>query len=159
MLWTKRVMFGLIIFLAVGQLIRFPRTNPPINPAHEIGASVPLTPAVAEVFSRSCNDCHSNRTVWPWYSNVAPSSWLVIYDTDHARSRMNLSEWTAMTPQQHKRVLDRMCSEVTQGDMPEWQYLLIHTRARLSSAEVQAVCEWSKAASANLADKAVEVMR
>jgi hypothetical protein len=154
MVRIKRVVFGLILFLAVGQLIRFPRTNPPIDPTHEVGASIPLTPMVAETFNRSCNDCHSNRTVWPWYSNVAPASWLVIYDTDHARRRMNLSEWDAITPQQQKRALDRMCSDVTRGDMPEWQYLIIHTEARLSSAEVQAVCDWSKTASASLLDKA-----
>lgn len=154
MVQIKRVILGLILFLALGQLIRFPRTNPPINPAHEVGASIPLTPIVAEVFSRSCDDCHSNRTVWPWYSNVAPASWLVIYDTDHARRRMNLSEWNAITPEQQKRALDRMCSDVTRGDMPEWQYLIIHTKARLSGTDVQAVCDWSKGASANLAARA-----
>jgi Haem-binding domain len=117
MVWIKRVVMGIVIFLVAGQLIRFPRTNPPINPAREIGASIPLKPTVAEVFNRSCNDCHSDRTVWPWYSYVAPASWLVIYDADHGRRRMNFSEWDAITPQQRKRVLDRMCSDVTNGDI------------------------------------------
>ena len=150
MVWMKRAVLGLIIFLIVGQVVRFPRTNPPINAEQEVGASISLTPTVAEVFNRSCNDCHSNRTAWPWYSSVAPASWLVIYDTYQGRRRMNLSQWDATPPQQHKRVLDRMCSDVTNGDMPEWQYLIIHRQAKLSSTEVLAVCDWSKAASANL---------
>jgi len=148
--WMKRVVLGLIVFVVLGQAVRFPRTNPPINPAREIGASIPLTPTVAEVFDRSCNDCHSDRTTWPWYSNVAPASWLVIYDTYEGRRHMNFSQWNAMTPQRQKRALDRMCSEVTNGEMPEWQYLIMHRQAKLSSAEVQAVCDWSKAANANL---------
>lgn len=67
---------------------------------------------------------------------------------------MNLSEWNATTPQQHKRNLDRMCSDVTKGDMPEWQYLIMHPQAKLSPADIQAVCAWSKAASASLTQKA-----
>ena len=154
MIWVKRILLGLAIFLVVGQVVRFPRTNPPIDPSREIGAAIPLTPAVSGIFERSCDDCHSDRTVWLWYSGVAPSSWLVIYDVHGARKKMNFSEWNATTPQQHKRNLDRMCDDVTKGEMPEWQYLIMHQNAKLSPADVQVVCDWSKAASAGLAQKA-----
>jgi hypothetical protein len=59
---------------------------------------------------------------------------------------MNLSEWAAHTPEQQKRLLDRMCPDVTKGEMPEWQYLLVHRQAKLSPADVQAVCSWAEAA-------------
>jgi Haem-binding domain len=146
----KKILLGLVVFLIVAQVVRFPRTNPTIDPSREIGAAIPLTPTVSGIFERSCNDCHSDRTVWLWYSGVVPSSWLVIYDVHGARQKMNFSEWNATTPQQHKQLLDRMCSEVTNGDMPEWQYLIMHQKSKLSPEDVQAVCAWSKAASANL---------
>ena len=145
-IWVKRIVLGLVIFLVVVQVIRFPKTNPPIDPAREIDASIPLTPAVSAIFERSCNDCHSNRTVWLWYSDVAPASWLVAYDVHEGRQRMNFSEWDATTPQEHSKLLDRMCSDVTEGEMPSWQYLPMHPQAKLSPADVQAVCDWAKAA-------------
>ena len=153
-IWVKRVLIGLVVFLLLGQVVRFPRTNPPIDPAREIGAAIPLTPAVSGIFERSCNDCHSNRTVWLWYSGVAPSSWLVYYDVHEARRRMNFSDWEATTPQQHNRLLDRMCSDVTKGDMPEWQYLIMHPKAKLSAGDIQAVCDWAKAAGQTPSPKA-----
>ncbi len=64
MIWVKRILLGLVIFLIVGQVVRLPRTNPPINPSREIGAAIPLTPEVSGIFEKSCNDCHSDRTVW-----------------------------------------------------------------------------------------------
>ena len=152
-IWVKRVLLGLLVFLVVGQVIRLPRTNPPIDPKREIGATIPLTPAVAEIFDRSCNDCHSNRTVWLWYSGVAPASWLIFYDVHEGRQRMNFSEWDATTPQQHKRSLDRMCPDVTNGEMPSWQYMPLHPNAKLSAADVQAVCDWAKVASESLTPK------
>jgi hypothetical protein len=153
MIWVKRVVVALIIIVVVGQVVRLPRTNPPINPAREIGASLSLTPTVAAVFERSCNDCHSNRTVWLWYTGVAPSSWLVFYDVHEGRQRMNFSEWDGHTREQQRKLLDRMCPDVTEGEMPEWQYLIMHRQAKLSPEEVQAVCDWAKAAGKTFVSK------
>lgn len=153
-IWVKRILVGLVVFLVVGQVVRFPRTNPPIDPAREINASLPLTPTVSGIFERSCDDCHSNRTVWLWYSGVAPASWLVAYDVHNARRRMNFSDWQATTLEQNSRSLDRMCSDVKKGDMPEWQYLIMHPKAKLSAADVQAVCDWANDAGRKLAQKA-----
>jgi hypothetical protein len=146
LIWVKRFAVALVVFIVAAQVVRPPRTNPPVEPSREIGASLPLTAAVAAVFERSCNDCHSNRTVWLWYSGVAPASWLVAYDVHEGRSRMNFSEWDAHTPEQQKKLLDRTCSDVTKGEMPEWQYLLMHRQAKLSPSDVQAVCSWAEAA-------------
>jgi hypothetical protein len=146
LIWVKRVVVALVLFVVIGQAVRPSRTNPPVDPSKEIGATLPVPIPVAAVFERSCNDCHSNRTVWLWYSKVAPASWLVAYDVHEGRQRMNFSDWNAHTPEQQKKLLDRMCSDVTKGEMPEWQYLLMHQQARLSPPEVQAVCSWAEAA-------------
>ncbi|MGH9535353.1 MAG: heme-binding domain-containing protein [Terriglobales bacterium] len=84
------------------------------------------------LFQRACFDCHSSNTVWPWYSNVAPMSWLVERDVQDGRRRMNLSEWNR--PQKDAA---NVANRVRSGDMPLWYYLPMHPRARLSAAEKQ----------------------
>src|SRR5579884_867516 len=107
--WLKRTILTLVVLFVAIQFVRPPRTNPPINPNLEISAVHPLAPEVESIFTRSCNDCHSNRTVWPWYSGVAPSSWLVAGDVNEGRSKMNLrmgnvsGEETIRLAQRHVR--------------------------------------------------------
>ena len=143
--WLKRtIIIVAAVFVAI-QFIRPSRTNPPVNAGLEITSVQSVSPAAKSILDRSCSDCHSNRTVWPWYSEVAPSSWLVASDVNGARNRMNLSEWG--TYPEYKR-LDRIkdiCDEVTKGNMPPWQFLLMHSSARLSPADVNALCQWTKA--------------
>ncbi len=143
--WLKRtIIIVAAVFVAI-QFIRPSRTNPPVNAGLVITSVQSVTPAAKSILDRSCSDCHSNRTVWPWYSQVAPSSWLVASDVNGARRKMNLSEWG--TYPEYRR-LDRMkgiCDEVTRGNMPPWQFLLMHSAARLSPADVNALCQWTKA--------------
>ncbi len=87
------VLIILACAVVVIQFIRPARTNPAIDPAQTIESRLQVSPQVAGIFDRSCNDCHSNKTRWPWYSNVAPVSWLVIGDVNDARSVMNFSQW------------------------------------------------------------------
>lgn len=82
----------------------------------------------------ACFDCHSNETHWPWYSNIAPISWLVQHDVDAGRDKLNFSEWDR--PQAEA---DEAAEVVDEGEMPPWQYKLLHPKARLSSAELQAL--------------------
>ena len=124
LIWVKRLSLGLVVFVVLAQLIRPSRTNPPIEHAREIGANLSLTPEVGAIFERSCNDCHSNRTVWLWYSGVAPASWLVAYDVHEGRRRMNFSEWDAHTSQERIKLLDRMCPDVSKGEMPGFHIYL-----------------------------------
>ena len=85
---------------------------------------------------RACFDCHSNETVWPWYSHIAPVSWLVQRDVNGGRSHLNFTEWDR--PQQHAK---DVAEQVKQGDMPPWFYLPMHAAARLTSAEKQALID------------------
>lgn len=87
-----------------------------------------------ELAVRACYDCHSNQTVWPWYSNIAPVSWLVQSDVDEGRNKLNFSEWSR--PQKEAK---KSAEEVQEGEMPEWYYVVAHPEAQLSSAERQAL--------------------
>ena len=112
-------------FLAI-QLVPYGRdhTNPPVT--GEPAWDSPETRATAVV---ACFDCHSNETVWPWYSNVAPISWLVQKDVDEGRDELNLSTDAAD--------VEEMIETIREGEMPPWQYKPAHPAARLSEREQQ----------------------
>ena len=141
----RLVRWALIVFLVVfigAQFIRPDRTNPPSQP----GASLltKATPQVASILDRSCRDCHSNETRWPWYTNVVPTSWLVAYDVHEGRDHFNFSTWTSYDTDEQDKLLNGMCSLAKRGRMPLPKYLLIHRDAKLSEPEIAALCAWSE---------------
>lgn len=101
-------------------------TNPPVM--SEVQWDSPRT---QELFNRACADCHSNETKYPWYSNIAPISWLITHDIDEGREKMNVS----MIGIQKKNKLKDAADEVKEGEMPIPPYLIAHPEARLSDAE------------------------
>jgi hypothetical protein len=105
--------------------------NPPV-------AAEPMwnSPETRALFKRACFDCHSNETVWPWYSNVAPVSWLVQNDVDGGRRHINFSEWNS--PSRHAK---DVANEVSHGDMPPNIYLPMHPEAKLTNADIKALID------------------
>ncbi|MBI2840199.1 MAG: heme-binding domain-containing protein [Acidobacteria bacterium] len=144
----------LVALLACAQLIRVERSNPASDPARSIHARTQMTPRVAEILDRACRDCHSNTTRWPWYSHVAPASWLVTNHVNHGRRHLNFSTWDARTAhggwKGPAEKLDQICEEVSGGAMPLASYTLIHRSARLSPYDAQVLCEWAKAESGRM---------
>lgn len=148
-LWIKRLMLAAFIILGVGQVFRPARTNPPIDPKREIHSNLSIHVHVAATLARSCNDCHSNRTVWPWYSHVAPASWLVVSDVNHGRKALNFSEWSTYGAKQQRAHLQEICKEVTEGEMPGLSYRLMHRDAALNEDDVAAICNWTQTSTEN----------
>ena len=132
---NKRIIIGVGLVIVVGfiaiQFIPYghAHSNPPVQAEPKWD-----TPQTRELVQRSCFDCHSNLVVWPWYSNIAPVSWLVQQDVDGARAKLNFSEWNL--PQRETRGAGR---QVQQGEMPPAKYLMLHPTARLSAEEKQAL--------------------
>jgi len=124
------------------QAIPAERGNPPVDSSRTIFASEALPAKVEMVLRRSCQDCHSNQTRWPWYSYVAPMSWIVAHDVHAARRQMNFSEWAGYSEKKREERLNGICEQVVNGDMPEGKYALIHRRARISADERAAICQW-----------------
>jgi len=105
---------------------------------------------VENIFKRSCYDCHSNQTTWPWYSGVAPISWFVISDVTRGRAKMNFSEWGKYSQNKQSIKLDKICDQITDGNMLLKQYLYIHKDAVLSQQEKDILCNWAKSESDKL---------
>jgi len=140
--WARRVLLIVLVAVIGAQFVRPNRTNPPLNPAHSL---LPKASAdVRAIFERSCRDCHSYETRWPLYSQVAPMSWFVAGHVRDGRERFNFSEWTTYDSDEQDKLLGGMCSLTKRGRMPLPSYLLIHRDAKLSAADVNAICVWSE---------------
>ncbi|HEX9366770.1 MAG TPA: heme-binding domain-containing protein [Vicinamibacterales bacterium] len=129
-----------MVFIGM-QFVRPDRTNPPVLAAASLKASAP--PAIKALLDRSCRDCHSNETRWPWYSQVAPASWLLASDVHQGRERFNFSEWTSYPSDEQDKFLGAMCKLTERGRMPLPPYGLIHWDAKLSAEDVRTLCAWS----------------
>jgi len=125
--------FGIILILGIVvalliQLVPYGRnhTNPPVVEEPNWDSQQTRDLAV-----RACFDCHSNEVIWPWYSNIAPISWLVQRDADVGREVLNFSDWRNYPPEE----ADELGEVIAEGEMPPSQYLLLHAQARLTSGE------------------------
>lgn len=97
------------------------------------------------LFRRACQDCHSERTSYPWYSYVAPMSLLVRQDVARGRQWFNMSRWDAYPLVRKERLLSEIANQVEDRDMPLRQYTIVHREARLSDDEVEAIFRWTQA--------------
>jgi len=117
---------GLLAVFVVIQFIPEARTNPPVTREVKWDA-----PATRELAKRACFACHTNETAWPWYSHVAPMSFLVVGHVNDGRRRMDFSEWDK--PQ--RATFKDVDENISDGEMPIWNYVLVHRQAKLTPAE------------------------
>ena len=135
----------------VSQFFGPAKTNPVADASQSIESRLQVTPQVAAILDRSCNDCHSNKTRWPWYSNVAPVSWFVIDHVNEGRQNINFSEWGRYTQQDVDGLLKQICREVKAGVMPLGSYTPLHPGSKLSTEDVKTLCDWTAAERARIA--------
>ena len=112
------------------------------------GARVPLE--VRSTIDRSCRDCHSEATRYPWYSHIAPVSWLINSDIKQGRERLNFSKWSEYSVIRRERCLSEIANQVKDGGMPLAIYTFIHRDAKLSNADINTIFEWTQAERARL---------
>lgn len=138
---------GIIIVVGfIGIQFKQPdRTNPPLDESKTIYALLNVKPEVKALLDRSCADCHSNNTTWPWYSYIAPASWLVGEDVKEGRKHFNLSVWGSYTRKRAIAKLDEMCMELQDDKMPLKSYRIMHPSTVLSKQDIDLICEWAEA--------------
>ena len=134
--------FFLTLF-AGAQFVRPARDNPPAVAGQSIEESSPPPADVSKVLNRSCMDCHSNRTVWPWYSNVSPVSWFLKGHVDRGRDHLNFSEWARYDRRETMYLLKDICKTASAGTMPLGSYALVHRDAALTPDDVRTLCTWA----------------
>ena len=141
---VKKLIFSLAAFLVVIQFVQPRTTNPPVIASRALAARVQIPTEVQSVLTRACGDCHSNATVWPWYSHVAPISWVAVDDVNEGRRHMNFQDWDSRAPSRPSDPPLDICKEVKEGGMPPFSYRMLHRDARLAPQEIDALCSWSQ---------------
>ncbi len=138
----KTIFLILLILLILIQFIRVDQTNPVSKSESNyfVVASVPTQ--VQSIMRESCFDCHSNHTVYPWYSKVAPVSWFLNNHINEGREKINLSEWDKYTAEDQIKILEECIEVIEENEMPLKSYVLIHSKAKLSDEEKDALIQW-----------------
>ena len=146
------LVIGVCVFVVL-QFFGPARTNPTAAQSLALESHVQVPPNVKGILERSCADCHSNNTRWPFYSRVAPVSWFVIDHVDDGRRELNFSEWGNYDKRQQNHRLEDMCELVGDGEMPLSSYTPLHPGSKLTPEDIKTLCDWTKAASIQLESK------
>ena len=138
----RKGLLGLGVAIVAIQLVPVDRASPPV------AADVAAPANVRAVLKRACYDCHSNETAWPWYSRVAPVSWLVAQDVREGRKELNFSDWGSYAAKRQVRKLKEVREQVADGEMPPWFYVAVHREAVLSAEDKALLKAWTLAGGA-----------
>ena len=150
----KKALKIAVIVLVVGfiviQFIRPDFTNPPFNQAETLEATTAVPENVKAILSRSCTDCHTNETKYPWYSKIQPSAWFLKDHIDDGRRELNLSVWKTYEARRQRKKLSEICEQVQTREMPLPSYLWIHWDAKMSDEDIRTLCDWTESESAKI---------
>lgn len=128
---------AVILTLVLIQLAPVERTNPPVE------KEITAPDTVKAILRNACYDCHSNQTKWPWYSSIAPVSWLLVSDVTDGREELNFTTWNRYPAKKQAAKRKKIWEEVKDGEMPPLPYRLIHPEARLTDGEKEQLRTWS----------------
>ena len=144
----KIIAIVIVSALVVIQFIRPDFTNPAVNSAETL-----QTPEnIGAILKRSCADCHSNETVYPWYARVQPAAWFLKDHIDEGRRELNFSIWNTYEKNKQSRKFEEICEQIKYKTMPLPAYLWVHWSAKLSDEEIKTLCDWTASESVRLAN-------
>jgi hypothetical protein len=138
-----------VVVFAAAQLVRPERVNPSIDVSRTIQAHEREAGGMVAVLDRACGDCHSNSTVWPWYTQVAPLSWLMAYAVREGRNAVNFSEWAGYSAGEQRTLLVASCHDATEGKMPGRPWTMLHPETQLSAHDIDTICDAARRAEAD----------
>ena len=133
----KIILILIVVLLLAIQFIPVDRTNPPVK------AEIDAPANVKAIFKKACYDCHSNETVWPWYSYIAPVSWLIADDVEEGRDHLNFSGWENLSRQDKAKEKDEIWEHIEKDEMPLGKYKFMHPEAKLSQKEKDIIKDWA----------------
>ena len=145
MKWLTRVLLVLLVLFIVAQFFRPSIVVPRVDETKTLYHVESVPPDARAILHRSCDDCHSNRTVWPWYNRISPVSWWLADHVKKGRKELNFDEWADFKPRRKVRKLQELCEQVKERKMPLKSYLPLHAHAKLTDADRGALCTWSSA--------------
>lgn len=131
----KKILIVLLVAFVIIQFFRIDKTNPPVNKGTDFLVIKNTPENVAKVIKTSCYDCHSNETLYPWYTNIQPVAWFLKNHIEDGRKELNFSNFATYTPEKQAHKLSDAANEVQKGGMPLSSYTIIHTDANLNAEQ------------------------
>jgi hypothetical protein len=145
----RKTIFIILIVFVIIQFIRPARNVSTETSPSDIAQVYSVPGDVNEILKRACNDCHSNNTSYPWYSNIQPVGWWLQHHVNDGKSELNFSEFATYTPKRQHHKMKETVETVQEKEMPLGSYLWTHNEASLSDAERKTLIDWAK----NLGDE------
>jgi hypothetical protein len=148
----KKILITVVIILVVIQFIR-PARNISATPSpHDISSVYTVPDSIKNIMAVACDDCHTNNTRYPWYSNIQPVGWWLQNHVNEGKRHLNYSEFTSYDKKKQYKKMDETAKEVKEGGMPLNSYLWIHKDAKLTQQEKDMIVHWAQ----QLSDKIIE---
>lgn len=153
--WSKRkkILIGLLLLFLAAQAIRPAKNEGAATGPKDIAHTVAVPDSVMTVLKKSCYDCHSNHSTYPWYDRIAPVSWWVSHHIDEGKRELNFSIFGEYTVRRQAKKMEETAEQVEEGDMPLKSYLIMHGDASLNEEQKKLVIDWAKTTQAQIAGK------
>jgi len=154
--WFKSVMLVLLISFMIIQFFQPDKNNNNVVVANNISSIVAVPDSVNKILYTACNDCHSNNTEYPWYSNIQPVGWWLADHITDAKNELNFNEFATYSTKRQLKKLEEIKKEVMKGDMPFEPYTWIHKSAKLDHAQKELIINWADSAAKTIASLPVK---
>lgn len=141
----KKILLTILAILVIIQFIRPERNQSKVPSANDITRHYTVPQNVQTIFQRSCNDCHSNNTEYPWYTNIQPVGWWLQHHVKEGKRSLNFNEFASYTPGDQRHSLEELVEEVKENHMPLNSYLWMHGDAKLSDTDKKLIADWAEA--------------
>ena len=119
------------------QFIKIDKTNPPVT------ADLNAPAEVRTILRNACYDCHSNETIWPWYSKVAPVSWMIENHVKEGREKLNFSEWEKYSDTKKTEMKKEIWEKINSSEMPLQMYAYLHSKSNLDIMKKKLIQDWA----------------
>jgi len=139
----RKILYGLVILLVAIQFIRPAKNQSGVVSSNDISKAYTVPADIDLILKKACNDCHSNNTVYPWYSNIQPVAWWLQDHVNDGKKHLNLSEFLTYPAKRQYKKLDEVIETVKEGEMPLNSYTWIHKEAILTDTEKLALSNWA----------------
>lgn len=146
----KKILWGVLIALVVIQFIRPSRNSGETYGPNDITKTVEVPGEVKSILDKACNNCHSDHTNYPWYTNIQPVGWWMAHHVDEGVHELNFSQFNTYKLRRKLRKLEEIAEQVKEGEMPMDSYTWTHSEAKLSDQEKEVLINWALKAKASI---------
>ena len=140
----KKILVGLLIIFLLAQAIQPSKNQGEVNAARDITAALAVPENVMQILKKSCYDCHSNYTTYPWYDHITPINWWVANHIKEGKRELNFNEFASYSSEKQLKKLKEIAEEVEEDKMPLPSYLVTHGDAKLNIDQKKLLIDWAR---------------